>query len=271
VKAPRRPLKKKARPSPGGGTPPPGSPLGVVAPTPDSVSTDFSSESVTSPKPLKNGEEFFEQVIFTTERNFATRLGNSQRVQKWQKVRFFDAARREWLGAWKRFAKEHGLGSLFEIRSGIQQTLEPVKAFTLAALRRSDNPSETLRKRAAEIYAAACEGDVEFLKQINLAFKSRSRRAEAEADRSFLAYNVLSYWFAGLLWLMNNKAGWLALCEYTKRKDITKDAYRQTCRRLGLNGYKNRTRKPAVFYYDAGTQTYKYGPEWTQMEPHLST
>jgi len=57
VKAPRRPRrspKKKAHSSPEGGSPPPGSALGVAAPIPDNASTDFSSESVTSPESAKD-------------------------------------------------------------------------------------------------------------------------------------------------------------------------------------------------------------------------
>jgi hypothetical protein len=257
--------------TPKGGNPHRVCPLRTPALTPETLGRDFSSKSVTPLEPHKDGEQLFEEAILTFDKNWAKRLGNSERVEKWQKVRFFKDARREWLDAWKRFIRGKGLGSLFDIRAGPQRTLEPEKAFRLASLRRSKHPDEILRASVAVIYASACEGNVEFLKKINLALKSRGRRMEAEADSSFLAYNILCYWFAGLLWLMNDKAAWLALCEYTGRTDITKAAYRKACQRLGLKGYKDRMRRPAVLYYDPATGTYKYGARWTRMEPHLST
>ena len=223
---------------------------------------------MTPPKPAKDGEQLFEQIILTTERNLAKRLGNSDRLEKWQRVKFFKAARREWLDAWKRFARAHGLGSVLKIRAGAQQTLEPMKDFTLAMLRLSGEPEETVKNQAGVIHAAASAGDIEFFKQFGLALRSASR---AKRQGAILAYSILCYWFAGLLWLMNDKAGWAALCDYTRRKDITKAAYRKACHRLGLKGYKDRMRRPAVLYYDPVTGTYKYGSAWTRMEPHLST
>jgi hypothetical protein len=231
----------------------------------------MTARSKESPKEVRFGQQLFEEITLTTERNLAKKLGNSERLEKWRKVKFFGAARREWVGAWKRFAIGQGLAPLFDIHAGVQQTPEPMKAFLLVSLRRGDRTDEILRKSATVIYAAAREGDVEFLKKIELAFKSRGRRVEAEADRSFLAYNILCYWFAGLLWLMSEKPGWAALCEYTSRKDITKAAYRTACRRLGLKGYKDRMRRPPVLEYDAVTGIYKYRFEWSRMEPDLST
>ena len=58
--------------------------------------------------------------------------------------------------------------------------------------------------------------------------------------------NVLNYWFAELLWLMNEKQGCAALSAYTG-KDIQKAAYRKACQRLGLKGYKDRMRRPAFW------------------------
>jgi hypothetical protein len=207
--------------------------------------------------------------MLTAEQNLAKGLGNSERAQKCQKAKFFKAARQEWLDALRRFAKIQGLDSLFKIHAGVsvQQELEPWKAFTLALFRISDRPDEVLRNKAAVIHAASSEGDIEFLKKIALALKSQPWRKH----RGSLAYAILRYWFAGLLWLMNDKAGWLALCEYTRRKDITKAAYRKACQRLGLKGYKDRMRRPPVLEYDPVRSTYRYDAGWTWLEPHLST
>jgi hypothetical protein len=221
-----------------------------------------------SPKAILSGQQSFEQIILTTERKFAKKLGNSERLEKWSEVRFFGAARREWLGAWKRFLTGQGLASLFDIHAGVQQTLEPTKAFALAMLRLTGQAEVTLRNQAAVIYDAACEGDVEFFKNICKALRSRSRTEERE--RAFLPYNILCYWFAGLLWLMNDKPGWAALYAYTG-KHIQKAAYRKARERLGLNGNRDRVKASPVLEYDPQMKIYKYGPGWPRMEPHLST
>jgi hypothetical protein len=212
--------------------------------------TARSNESL---KENRTGEQLFWEIILNTERNFAKRLGNSERLQEWSKAEFFGAARREWLDAWKRFAVRHGLEPLFDIRAGVQETLGPAKDVALMMLRRANNPEVTLRNQKGVFYA--CEGDVEFQKRKKLALRSRRRRVES--DTSFLSYNILCYWFAGLLWLMSEKQGWGALCHYTKRA-ITKAAYRSACRRLGLEGYKGRTRRTPVLEYEAVRGIYKY-------------
>ena len=83
---------------------------------------------MTLPEPPKHGEQLFEQVIFITEKNFAKRLGNSDRVERWQTVRFFKAARREWLDAWKRFARKQGVGSVLNLH---RKAHRPKKAQTI--------------------------------------------------------------------------------------------------------------------------------------------
>jgi hypothetical protein len=226
---------------------------------------DFPQKTTSSAP--RDGKQLLEEVIFTTEKNFAKRLGNSERVQKWQKEKSFKTPRREWLGAWKRFAEKHHLGSLPGIHAGVQQTLEPVKNFTLALFRFCE-PQAVLRNQAGVIYAAAREGDVKFFRAIHLAFKSREFRSEA--DTSFLAYNILCYWFAGLLWLMNDEAGRAALCAYTGHSDITQDAYRKSRERLGLNGHRDRVEASPILWYEPEKRLYKYGPGWTDLEPHLS-
>ena len=82
-------------------------------------------------------------------------------------------------------------------------------------------------------------------------------RKRTKRESAFLAYSVLCYWFAGQLWLMNAKAGADALRAYTG-EEITKIAYWQACRRLGLSGYKDRMRNPPVLGYDPETGSYEY-------------
>ena len=69
---------------------------------------------------------------------------------------------------------------------------------------------------------------------------------------------------------MAEKPGWAALCAYTGRKDITKDAYRKSRERLGLNGHRDRVKASPVLWYEPEKKIYKYGPGWTDLEPHLS-
>jgi hypothetical protein len=133
----------------------------------------------------RTGQQLFEEIILNTERSLAKKLGNSEQLEQWMKKKSFNSARREWLDGLRCFAKKQGLGSLYDIHAGVQQTLEPTKDFTLVMLRRSSEPLVTLRKQAGVIDAAAREGDIEFFKKINLAFESRGRRAEAEADSLF--------------------------------------------------------------------------------------
>jgi hypothetical protein len=225
------------------------------------------SECALNLKEILSAQQEFEQITLNTERNLAKKLGNSERLEKWCKVKFFGAARREWLGAWKRFVAGHGFASLLDVDAGVQQTLEPMKGFTLLMLRRSNQHEVTLRNQAAVIYAAAREGDVEFFRNICLALRSRSR---TKSEGAFLSLNILNYWFAGLLWLMNEEAGSNALRAYTNKK-ITKDAYRKACDRLGLNGYKHRMRAPPVLAYHPKTRSYQYARKWTRMEPNLSS
>jgi hypothetical protein len=220
-----------------------------------------------SPKAIPSGQRLWEEIILIAEGNFAKELGNSDRLEKWRNVKFFSPARREWLATGKRFGEKLKLGSLFGIHAGVQQTLEPMKNLTLAMLRRSNQPADVLKRQSAVIYAAACEGDVEFSKKINRVIRSRSR---AKPEGSSLSYDILRYWFAGLLWLMNEEAGSNALRAYTKKK-FTKDAYRKACDRLGLNGYKHRMRAPPILAYHPKTKSYQYAPKWTRMEPNLST
>jgi len=202
----------------------------------------------------RTGEQLVFEIILNAERNRAKDLGNYERFEAWGKAKCFGIARREWFGAWKRFYKGKRLSCLFDIREGVLETLEPEKAFTLASLRWSEQPEEILRKRATVVRVAAMQGDVRFFEQLGQVLINRERTKREDA---FLGYSILLYWFAGNLWLMNEKAGAAALCAYTKR-DITKAAYRSACRRLGLKGHRDRMRHPP-FGYDAVSGIYEIG------------
>ena len=219
----------------------------------------MTARSNESPKEVRSGQQVFEEITVNTERNLAKKLGNSERLEKWGKEKCFAAARREWLDGLRCFAQKLGIGSLYDIHAGVPQTLEPLKDFTLVMLRRAGEPSVTLQNQAAVIYAAAREGDVEFFNKIALALESRGTRKQvkAEAEGSFLAYNILLYWFAGLLWLMNDEAARAALCQYTKR-DFTQGAYRMSRERLGLNGHTDRVKRSPVLWYEPEKKIYKY-------------
>ena len=193
---------------------------------------------------LFTGSEALFWMILDTERRLAAKLGNEEHLKAWRQTEVFDAARQEWWGGWARFALGHGLAPALNFHAdlvGSRLKLEGMKDLLLALLRQLDEPpEETLRGMAEVLYVADRQGDVEFFKKISLARRSRGRR---KAKVFFLASYILGYWFSGWLWLMSHKAGWAALCAYTG-EEITKDAYRMECYRLGLKGHKDRMRRP---------------------------
>jgi hypothetical protein len=228
------------------------------------------------PSSISTGIDLTNEIVLNMERNLARRLGNSERLERCHNVKHFASARSEWFGAWCLFYQRHGLASVLDIRAGQQQTLKAAKTFTLAMLRLGDQPKETLQKQASLIYAAACEGDVDFFRNIGHAFRGhdRARREGAPLD---LDWCILSYWFAGLLWLMSAEEGSRALCEYLKthstnpsRSVVTIAAYTKVCSRLKLKGYKAFTRMPPVLAYYPKAKTYDYASGWTHLEPELS-
>jgi hypothetical protein len=224
-----------------------------------------------------SGEDLVNQIALNMQRNFARRLGNSERLERCETLKHFASARKEYFGAWHLFHQRHGVGSVLEVRAGgDQQALEAAKRFVLAMLRHGDQPKDVLQKQAAIIYAAASEGDVDFFRNIGHAFRGhdRARREGAPLD---LDWCILSYWFAGLLWLMNAEVGSRALREYLKthsttdsRSVVSVAAYRQACSRLGLKGYKAFATMPPVVGYWPKQKTYQYYKGWTHLEPELS-
>jgi len=197
------------------------------------------------------GWEVYWRMILSVEDRFARKLGNCERVRKWKEREYFGDARREWWGAWEKYAQVHGFGPLLNLRADVEAKrvkFGAMKEFVLAMLRGTDDLEEQgalLRNHAEVIHGAARRGDVEFFRKLSLSLRNGGRRVKGKAE-GFLAYYILGYWFSGMLWLMADKPGWAALCAYTGRKDITKDSYRMVCHRLRLKGYKDRGRKPLV-------------------------
>jgi hypothetical protein len=107
-----------------------------------------------TPKEIVSAQQLFEDVILIGERNFAKKLGNSNRLERSRKLKWkvFNSARKEWLDAWKRFLRGKGLGSSLDIRAGVQQTPEPENAFTLALLRRTARPDEIQKKGGGDLH-----------------------------------------------------------------------------------------------------------------------
>ena len=211
-------------------------------------------------------------MIIATELRLAAKLGNQERLKAWRHTEFFDAARQEWLGGCARYTLgQKGLAPALNFHAdlvGSRLKLGGMKDLLLASLRQLDDHEETLRNMAEVIHVAARQGDKGFLfKKIPLAIRSRGRR---KAKGFILASYILGYWFSGLLWLMNDEAARAALCKYT-HTDITLYAYRKSRERLGLNGHRDRVKASPVLWYEPEKKIYKYGPGWTDLEPHLST
>jgi hypothetical protein len=208
-----------------------------------------------------DGGEVFGRMILSVEEVLARKLGNCERMRKWEGTEFYGGAREEWFGAWKGFISAHGWGPVLNFRADLVKgrvKLGMMEELALLMLRWSkglEEQEETLRNMAEVVRVAARAGDVEFFKSLALALRDGDRRVEARAP--FLGYNILGYWFSGLLWLMEDKAGWAALSAYTD-KAIERDAYRQACHRLGLKGYKGRFPRAPVLGFDAVSGLYRY-------------
>ena len=169
-------------------------------------------------------------MVINAERNVAKGLGNLERLEKWQQTQFFAVAREEWFRACTLFAKRHGIAAVLKLRAGEQENSGDAKAAALALLRLGAKPSETLQRHAPTIYRAACDGDVDFFHKIGLALRSRNQK---KIESGSTGYALLTHWFSGLLWLMNDEAGHRALRSYTGEQ-ITIDAYRKIASPLAV-------------------------------------
>jgi hypothetical protein len=219
--------------------------------------------------PVSSIAEVSEALFLEFERGIVTQLGNAERLQRCQSLEYFPAARAEWLQAVHLVHEQYRFSSLSV--SG-KPTLEALKKYVLEALRFADAPEEVLRNMAAPIYEAACQGDVGFFRDMARAL----RRHERSKRGTSLAWCIVLYWFAGLLWLMDAEAGLRALILYLKeigtapREIVTLDAYKKARSRLGLRGYKAFATQPPVLGYYPREARYGYREGWTHLEPELS-
>jgi hypothetical protein len=229
---------------------------------------------ISSNSPNRSFLELFQKTVLIAEANLANRLGNLGLLKRCQGLEHFSAARDEWFTAWRTFLGTKGMAAF---ASEKEPTLEAMKNYFLEMLRISDQPEALLQNQAAVIYRAACEGDADFFRNIGHAFRghARARREGAPLD---LDWCILSYWFAGLLWLMSAEVGSGALREYLKTHSTTPsrsvvpiEAYRKVCSRLKLKGYKAFTTMPPVLdYLPKQKKRYQYRKDWTHLEPELS-
>ncbi len=225
--------------------------------------------------PIYSGYSFadgFEEFVLHVDRNSAKRLGNLERLKRCEALKEFSAARAEWLRAWRIMLSRQKLSSLNA------QTVTSVEAkrFLLEFLRRSHAPGHLLQKHWQLIALAAHEGDVEFFRQMAAAFRGHDRRTPREFS---VGFHILSYWFNGLLWLMNAEAGSRALRAYLKREsdatgsnvEVPIDGYHKACRDFGLRGYKAFMTRPPITRYRPKQHAYDYAPGWqTKLEPNAS-
>jgi hypothetical protein len=123
------------------------------------------------------------------------------------------------------------------------------------------------------IHEAARQGDVKFSQNMRRALR-QNERSKRETS---LAWCIVLYWFAGLLWLMDAEAGHKALIIYLEetgtaaREIVTFHAYTKARSRLGLTGYKAFAKQPPVLGYYPKQGGYGYRKRWTHLEPELSS
>ena len=220
--------------------------------------------------PVSSIAEVSEPLFLEFERGTAMRLGNAKRLQRCQSLKYFPAARTEWLRAVHRVCKQYRFGA---VSASGKPTLEALKNYVVQALRFTETPDVVLRNMADVIHEAARQGDVEFFQNMARAF----RRHERSKRETSLAWCIVLYWFAGLLWLMDAETGHRALILYlTKiegtapREIVTLDAYKKARSRLGLRGYKAFATQPPVLGYYPREGEYGYREGWTHLEPKLS-
>jgi hypothetical protein len=213
--------------------------------------------------------EVSEAQFLEFEQQVAIRLGNAGRLRKCHSVEHFPAARVEWRQAVHLIHKQYHFSSCSDSE---RPTIETLKNYVLEGLRFADAPELALQNMAGVIYEAARQGDVEFFREIARAFRQHKRSKR----KTSLAWCIVLFWFAGLLWLMDAEAGHRALISYLKevgnapREIVTVDAYRKACSRLGLRGYKAFVTQAPVLGYHPKQRAYEYRVGWTHLEPELS-
>jgi hypothetical protein len=210
-----------------------------------------------NPSPVSSTAEVSEALFLEFEQQVATCLGNAERLKRCQSLEYFPAARTERRRAVRLVCKQYHFDTL---SVPAKPTLGALKDYVLQGLGAVDTPDVLLRNMADVIYNAALQGDVKFFQNMGPAF----RRHERSKRDTSLAWCIVLYWFAGLLWLMDAEAGHRALISYLKevgnarREIVTLDAYRKACSRLGLKGYKAFATQAPVLAYHPKQRAYEY-------------
>jgi hypothetical protein len=211
--------------------------------------------------------------LIQIDKNFAAILGNSERLARCEALPQFAASREEWFCAWRILLNQHG----FRIAAEASADMDGCKEYVIERLNqpRRDQQSVILKNTAQVIWNAAKEGDVDFFVRMAAAFRNADRHRPKEQP---LGGYIMQYWFSGLLWLMDNEAGSLALLAYLRaspkmgRSAVPIDAYKKARSRLGLSGYKTFTTRPPILAYLPKLRAYRYAPSWeTKLEPNVSS
>jgi hypothetical protein len=141
----------------------------------------------------------------------------------------------------------------------------------LADVEKDRQARRDFANNAPFIYNAALDGDVQFFRDIGLAFKAsaRARRTMAPVE---LDFSILAYWFAGQLWLMTDEIGLEALLVYVKAANLRLrspmlDAYIKARTRLKLRGYRAFSKSAPILAYRPKTKRYQYASGWTNLDP----
>ena len=210
----------------------------------------------------------FRSSLVAVEEQFAARLGNSERLSKCRQLPEFPAAREEWLAASDVYVSNQGLSALTRDTA----SSDDGKTYVLDMIRKRGPAPDLLRNAAAVFFVAATEGDTRFFKDFTAAMRAHVRRKRSGPTQ--LAWCILTHWFGGLLWLMDNEAGSKALQQYLRMEHpntrVSEAAYRRARARLGLKGYQTFTKSPPILGYYPKQNGYGYDEHWrTRLEPSM--
>ena len=95
--------------------------------------------------PVSSIAEVSEAQFLEFERGIATRLGNAERLQRCQSLKYFPAAQTEWLQAVHLVCKQYHFGA---VSASGKPTLGELKDYVLEGLRFTDTPDLILRNMA---------------------------------------------------------------------------------------------------------------------------
>jgi hypothetical protein len=204
------------------------------------------------------------QILEASEVRLAERLGNARRLEYCKAQPQFTAARKEWWKAWETLFHSLGFEPLLAGCGGIDAS----KALFLFLIRSGGLSANVLRNNAQIVAAASLQGDIGFFKDLanNLRNHARSQR-----EGWPVGWEILNYWFGGLLWLMTSDRGSIALGQYLKQRHGPKRLRgTKARRRMGLLGYRAFGATPPVLGYSPKFGKYEVVDGWTGLEPKVS-